>query len=89
MPVPPSANLSHATLVQTLHNQFCSTVAGNEINGCVLTSESGFLVRADALRAAQWLPTYSEATGLALGKELLQRGALLAQAESHGAQIFH
>ena len=69
---------SHAR--QTLHNQFRLTANGLQSKGCALAADSGFLVRADALHAVRWLPTHSEATGFALGKELLQRGAPLRHA---------
>ena len=56
----------------TLHE---ATAPGNEAVGWTFAADSGFVVRADALRTARWLPEHSETLGHALGKELLRCGA--------------
>ena len=51
-----------------------ATAPGNEAVGWTFAEDSGFVVRADALRTARWLPEHSEAMGHALGKEMLRCG---------------
>ena len=58
----------------TLHE---ATAPGNEACGWAHAADSGFVVRADALRLARWLPEHSEAIGHALGKELPRWGDTL------------
>ncbi len=60
-----------------------ATAQGNEAVDWTFAEDSGFVVRADALRTARWLPEHSEATGFALGKELLRCGELLRFWSSH------
>jgi hypothetical protein len=55
----------------TLHEV---TAPGNEACGWAHAADSGFVVRADALRLVRWLPEHSEAIGHALGKELPRWG---------------
>ena len=76
-----ASELTSVRLLQTRVMFGEAAVPGNEACGCAYAADSGFVIRADALRTVRWLPEHSEAIGHALGKELPRcGGAFAAQA---------
>lgn len=54
-----------------LQESFCQSILpGYEAWGYGASANAAFIVRADALQAVNWFPTYSTDVGLALGIEL-------------------
>ena len=60
------------------HNRhlFQHQFPGYEALGAVCTVGTNYIVRVDALRKCEWLPTYSKAVHHAMGEELRLKGYL-------------